>query len=107
MWPWLVIFVLKRMGYNDRSRLGCLVCYFSPLEGRAASPIICHLSSSAFHPDQDLAGCARQPGNFLIHFYGEGGWGWMGNRNLTYQKIQFYLHLLLEKTEALNVKCLA
>ena len=58
-----------------QSWLGCLVCNTPPLEGRAGSHIIFHPYSSVFHPDQDLAECARQSGNFLVHFCGVGGQG--------------------------------
>ena len=58
-----------------QSWLGCFVCNTSPLEGRAGSHIIFHPYSSVFHPDQDLAECGRQSGNFLIHFCRVGGQG--------------------------------
>lgn len=65
-------------------RLGCLVCYSPPPGGRAASRIIFRPCLSVFHPDQDLDGCARQPGNFLIHFCGGGA-----RRILYIQKYSF------------------
>lgn len=85
--------------------LGCFVCYTPPLGGRAASHTVFHPCPLAFHPDQDLDGCAWQPGNFLIHSFLGGGQGrGVANTNLIYQKIQGYLRLLLEKAEALKVK---
>lgn len=66
-----------------RSWLGCFDCYAPPLGGRATSHIIFHPRSSAFYPDQELAGCARQPGHFQIHFFVG------GNINLTCQKHSF------------------